>query len=63
MTDQQGIWIVDNSASEKDVNICFEAPCMKEGKIGWRSPENVGQVDLGFETPRVLISRVLTLRF
>jgi hypothetical protein len=27
---------------------CFGAPRRKEGKTGWRSPENVGQVDLGF---------------
>jgi hypothetical protein len=26
----------------------LEAPREKEGKTGWRSPENVGQVDLGF---------------
>jgi hypothetical protein len=28
--------------------VCFGAPHEKEGKIGWRSPEKVGQVDLGF---------------
>jgi hypothetical protein len=27
---------------------CFGAPCEKEGKTGWQSPENMGQVDLGF---------------
>jgi hypothetical protein len=27
---------------------CFGAPRRKEGKTGWRSPENMGQVDLGF---------------
>jgi hypothetical protein len=27
---------------------CFGAPHGKEGKTGWRSPENMGQVDLGF---------------
>jgi hypothetical protein len=27
---------------------CFGAPCEKEEKIGWKSPENMGQVDLGF---------------
>jgi len=33
---------------EKDINMCFGAPRGKEGKTGWRSPENMGQVDLGF---------------
>ena len=33
---------------------CFGALCKKEGKTSWRSPEKVGQVDLGFQTPRVL---------
>jgi hypothetical protein len=32
----------------KKINECFGAPRGKEGKIGWRSPENAGQVDLGF---------------
>jgi hypothetical protein len=27
---------------------CFGAPREKEGKTGWQSPENTGQVDLGF---------------
>jgi hypothetical protein len=35
----------------------------KEGKTGWRSLKNEGQVDLGFYTPRVLVFRVLTPRF
>jgi hypothetical protein len=26
----------------------LRAPREKEGKTGWRSPENMGQVDLGF---------------
>jgi hypothetical protein len=30
------------------VNRCFEEQRVKEGKIGWRSPKNVGQVDLEF---------------
>jgi hypothetical protein len=60
---QQGRWIVDNSASKKSTIGCFGAPREKEGKIGRRSPENAGQVDLGFWTPRVLVSRVLTPRF
>jgi hypothetical protein len=33
---------------EKDSIGCFGAPREKEGKTSWRSPENVGQVDLGF---------------
>jgi hypothetical protein len=33
---------------EKSTIRCFGALCEKEGKIGWRSPENMGQVDLGF---------------
>jgi hypothetical protein len=33
---------------EEDVNEFFGAPREKEGKIDWRNPENVGQVDLGF---------------
>jgi hypothetical protein len=36
------------SKQEKSTNGCFGAPHGKEGKTGWRSPENVGQVDLGF---------------
>ena len=47
---------------EKAINGCFGAPHKKEGKTGWQSHENVGQVDLGFYTPRVLVSRVLTPR-
>jgi hypothetical protein len=27
---------------------CFGAPREEEEKTGWRSPEDVGQVDLGF---------------
>jgi hypothetical protein len=27
---------------------CFGASHEKEGKTGWRSPENTSQVDLGF---------------
>jgi hypothetical protein len=48
---------------EKATFGCFGELREKEGKTGWRSPENVGQVDLGFWTPRVLVSRVLTPRF
>jgi hypothetical protein len=48
MTDQQGRRIMDNSTSGKTTVGCFGAPREKEGKTGWRSPENVGQVDLGF---------------
>jgi hypothetical protein len=44
---------------EKSTIRCFGAPREKEGKTGWRSPENMGQIDLGFYTPRVLVSRVL----
>jgi hypothetical protein len=33
---------------EKSTVGCFGAPCNKEGKIGWRSPENMSQDDLGF---------------
>jgi hypothetical protein len=36
------------SKQEKSTVGCFGAPREKEGKTGWRSPENVGQVDLGF---------------
>jgi hypothetical protein len=48
MTDQQGRRIVDNSTREKSTIGCFGAPREKEGKTGWRSPEKVDQVDLGF---------------
>jgi hypothetical protein len=48
MTNKKGRRIMDNSTSEKSTVRCFGAPCEKEGKTGWRSPENVGQVDLGF---------------
>jgi hypothetical protein len=27
---------------------CFGAPHGNDGKTGWQSPENMGQVDLGF---------------
>jgi hypothetical protein len=33
---------------KKFINKCFGTPHRKEGKIGWRSPEIMGQVDLGF---------------
>jgi hypothetical protein len=56
-TDQQGRWIVDNSTSGKIHRRVLGAPHGKEGKIGWRSLENVGQVDLGFYIPRVLTPR------
>jgi hypothetical protein len=42
------IWIMDNSTSGIKTNECFGAPHGKKGKTGWRSPENPGQVDLGF---------------
>jgi hypothetical protein len=32
---QQGRWIVENSARGKDINECFGAPHGKEGKTGW----------------------------
>jgi hypothetical protein len=48
MTDQKGRWIMDNSTSGKATIRCFVALREKEGKKGWRSPKNVGQVDLGF---------------
>jgi hypothetical protein len=43
---EDGSWMTQQA--KKDTNRCFGAPRKKEGKIGWRSPENVGQVDLGF---------------
>jgi hypothetical protein len=33
---------------EKATIGCYGEPCEKEGKTGWRSHENAGQVDLGF---------------
>jgi hypothetical protein len=39
---EEGSWTTQQA--KEDVNRCFEAPCMKEGKIGWRSLENMGQV-------------------
>jgi hypothetical protein len=36
------------SKRKKSTGRCFGEPRGKEGKTGWRSPENVGQVDLGF---------------
>jgi hypothetical protein len=41
-----GLWTTQEV--EKDIVGCFGEPCRKEGKTGWRSPENVIQVDLGF---------------
>jgi hypothetical protein len=41
----------DNGKLNKQENTtigCFGAPREKEGKTGWRSPQNAGQVDLGF---------------
>jgi len=32
----------------KSIIGCFGSPHDEERKIGWRSPEKVGQVDLGF---------------
>jgi hypothetical protein len=43
---EDGSWTTQQV--EKDINECFGAPHGKEGKTGWRSPENTGQVDLGF---------------
>jgi hypothetical protein len=34
--------------AEKSIVGCFGSLREKEGKTGWRSPENAGQVDLGF---------------
>jgi hypothetical protein len=34
-TDQQGIWIVDDSKNEKIHQWMFGAPRKKEGKAGW----------------------------
>jgi hypothetical protein len=31
--------------AEEDANKCFGAPHEKEGKTGWESAENLGQVD------------------
>jgi hypothetical protein len=36
------------SKRKKATGICFGEPRGKEGKTGWRSPKNMGQVDLGF---------------
>jgi hypothetical protein len=36
------------SKQKKSTVGCFGAPREKEGKIGWQSLENMGQVDLGF---------------
>jgi GH18 family chitinase len=43
---EDGSWTTQQA--EKSTNGCFGAPRGKEGKTGWQSPENVGQVDLGF---------------
>jgi hypothetical protein len=45
MTDKQGRWIKDSSASREKTPL---APRGKKGKTGWQSPKKVGQVDLGF---------------
>jgi hypothetical protein len=55
---EDGLW--KNQQEEKAIDICFGESHGKEGKTGCQSPENVGQVDLGFLTPRVLVYRVLT---
>jgi hypothetical protein len=44
--EEYGSWTTQQV--EKDTNRCFGAPRGKEGRIGWRSPENAGQVVLGF---------------
>ena len=43
---EDGSWITYQE--EKSIDGCFGAPRGKEGKIGWSSPKNVGQVELGF---------------
>jgi hypothetical protein len=48
MIDQQGIWIMDNSSSEKIHQWMLWIMLGKEGKTSWQSPVNMGQVDLGF---------------
>jgi hypothetical protein len=48
MIDQQGRRIMDKSVRGKTTIGFFGAPHEKEGKTGWRIPENMGQVDLGF---------------
>jgi hypothetical protein len=48
--------------AEKDIKECFGAPCGKEERTGWQSPENEGHVGPRVSTPRVLESRFLTIR-
>jgi hypothetical protein len=48
MTDQKEDRLWTTQQAEKSTVGCFGAPREKEGKTGWRSPKNVGQVDLGF---------------
>jgi hypothetical protein len=43
---KEGSWT--SQQEEKSTIGFFGAPHEKEGKTGWRSPENTGQVDLGF---------------
>jgi hypothetical protein len=43
---EDGSWTTQQE--EKSTVGFFGAPRRKEGKTGWRSMENVGQVDLGF---------------
>jgi hypothetical protein len=43
---EEGSWTTQQV--EKSIVGCFGAPHEKKGKTGWRSPENMGQVDLGF---------------
>jgi hypothetical protein len=46
MSKEDGSWT--NQQAEKSTIGCFGSLREKEGKAGWRSPENAGQVDLGF---------------
>jgi hypothetical protein len=43
---EDGSW--KTQQAEKAIVGFFRAPHEKEGKTGWRSPKNMGQVDLGF---------------
>ena len=46
--DDRSIRKRDQGQIKQTIVGCFGAPHEKEGKTRWQSPENTGQVDLGF---------------
>jgi hypothetical protein len=53
---EDGSWT--NQQAEKATNGCFGAPRKKEGKTGWQSLENMGQVIVSITKREVLSGEI-----